>query len=71
MYEYEYVDLELELSGWGPVHGIQYDLDCFKEVIDEMAKMGWRFVTYLPSRQTKEGALRKVTLVFERLIEEE
>lgn len=71
MYVYEYIDLDVELAGWGPVHGNQYVLEEFKEVINEMAELGWRFVTYLPLKTSANGALRKVTLVFEMPKEEE
>lgn len=71
MYVYEYIDLDVELAVWGPVHGKQYVLEEFKEVINQMAELGWRFVTYIPVKTSANGALRKITLVFEMLKEEE
>lgn len=71
MYQYEYIDLELEIKSWGQIHGLQYGSDDIKEVINQMAEQGWRFVTYIPIKTSSDGALRKITLVFEMLVEEE
>ena len=56
MYQYEYIDLELEIKSWGPIHGLQYGSDDIKEVINQMAEQGWRFVTYIPIKTSADGA---------------
>ncbi len=66
MYEYKYVNL---YTGGG------FFLDnsdaAHRELIDEQAKDGWRFVAAIPTSFTSNGGTKSLDLVFERKTEHE
>lgn len=59
MYRYEYVTLASET-----MMGAQYS--GYREIIDEYAANGWRFVACVPARSTSHGKVTELDLVFEK-----
>lgn len=63
MYRYEYVSVEEKFMKntcfWG-----------YREIINEYAEKGWRYVGYMPTAQTREGRVYTIDLIFEKKIEE-
>lgn len=63
MYEYIFVPVK-------PQGMFSRDIP-YKEVINDYAKMGWRFVSAIPSRQSMDGVNWGYDLVFEKEIPKE
>lgn len=66
MYRYEYVTLsaqdgkiEAKLKGL-------LSLDAYRDVIDARAAEGWRYVGYIPTRESIRGYTKSVDLIFEK-----
>lgn len=57
MYEYKYVEVK---------SGSFFIQSNHREIINEHARAGWRFVAAIPSYNTAEGKIRYLDLVFER-----
>ena len=63
MYEYQYVNVVLE--------GLfACKLEEHRPIIDRYAAEGWRYVGYIPTHTTNNGALCNIDLIFEREKEE-
>lgn len=61
MYEYKYVTIETGGGFWID------NADCaHREVIDQCAAEGWRFVGYIPTRFSSQGGHKEIDLIFER-----
>ncbi|MGI6182416.1 MAG: DUF4177 domain-containing protein [Agathobaculum sp.] len=72
MYQYEYERLEMEIGEWGPVAGHRFIMEKHREIIQQRAQQGWRFVSLIPTRQQRaNGITEEVDLVFERPVEDE
>jgi hypothetical protein len=67
MFQYEYVTIEVGLSGWGPFAGNSYCLMAdHREIINERARDGWRYVGYIPTQQRGTGHMEELELIFEK-----
>ena len=64
MYEYKYVSHK---TGGG-FFGGGYE---HREIIDQYAKDGWRYVGFIPTHFTGHGGIAEVDLIFERTVGEE
>jgi len=62
MYEYIFVRVQ-------PLKMFSRDIP-YKEVINDYAKMGYRFVTAIPARENTEGVTWAYDLVFEMPVDE-
>ncbi|EDM98934.1 hypothetical protein BACCAP_03268 [Pseudoflavonifractor capillosus ATCC 29799] len=61
MYRYEYVPL---FTGGG---FFANNSDCqHREIIDQYAAQGWRYVGYIPTQFTSNGGTKAIELTFER-----
>lgn len=40
-----------------------------RNLIDQLAEQGWRFVAAIPTYQTQEGKVKEFDLVFEKKVE--
>ena len=61
MYRYEYVPL---FTGGG---FFANNSDCqHREIIDQYAAQGWRYVGYIPTQFTSNGGTKAIELIFER-----
>lgn len=61
MFEYEYVKL-------GGRKMLSSDFSKYRDIVDEYAQKGYRFVTYIPIRSMTRGELYEMDLVFEKEI---
>jgi len=61
MYEYQYIAVE---TGGG-VFFNNRDA-AHRQVIEEEARAGWRYVGYVPLEFTGSGSVRSIDLIFER-----
>ncbi len=68
MYEYDFVRVDAEWSGYSLFGGVKVDTGSYQTVIRERAAQGWRYVGYFPV--TGQDTLRELELVFEREGEE-
>lgn len=50
----------------GIIHGAGTEFREHQYIIRELAKLGWRYVGFIPVTQKQNGALEQVDLVFER-----
>ena len=66
MYQYCYKKVQSHMDGWGPFNGNLYSLENYREIIDEMARQGWRYVGFVPSHIAANGQIAQIDLVFER-----
>ena len=64
MYQYEYVSYRTGGGFWFGNDGSH------REVINEYAAKGWRYVGYVPLSFTSHGGTEEVDLIFEREIAE-
>ena len=60
MYKYEYVNISFE-KGFTKVKLVQH-----RAIIDEFAQKGYRFVGYIPTKESGYGMLAEIDLVFEK-----
>ena len=61
MYRYEYGPL---FTGGG---FFANNSDCqHREIIDQYAAQGWRYVGYIPTQFTSNGGTKAIELIFER-----
>ena len=51
MYKYVYKRVKYSLEGWTPTSGNIYILEEHQEIINEMAKKGYRYVGFIPVKQ--------------------
>lgn len=58
MKRYEYVSINSDLVGLSGFEG-------YREIIDDYASRGYRFVGYVPTTVTMHGKLVEIDLVFE------
>lgn len=63
-YRYEYVRIDTGLFFLVPSEDNQH-----REIIDEYASKGWRYVGFVPAMQSGEGRIRQYDLVFEQEVE--
>lgn len=68
MYEYDFVRVDANWSGYSLFSGIKVDTGSYQAVIRERAAQGWRYVGYFPI--TGQDTLHELELVFERKVEE-
>ena len=68
MYNYEFVRISTDISGWGLVNGNKYGNDEYRQIILDRAKEGWRYVGYIPAVQRGTGHVEEMDLVFEKEI---
>ncbi len=61
MYRYEYVPLNVGGGFW--IGNQDY---VHRQIIDQRAAQGWRYVGYVPSAFTGQGGTKEIDLVFER-----
>lgn len=61
MYEYQYVTLYVGGGFWLNNSDMGH-----REIIDQQAAQGWRYVGYIPARFTGNGGTKEIDLVFER-----
>ena len=66
MYKYEYVTVSAEMEGYLAKFNNKLSLDNYREIIDEKAAQGWRYVGYMPTRESMKGYLRELDLIFEK-----
>ncbi len=67
MYCYEYETVSIDLDGWGPFAGNSYGMCVdYREIINRRAKEGWRFVSYIPTKQRGTGHMQEIDLIFEK-----
>ena len=60
MYKYEYVKLGAK-KGFNSANFVQH-----REIIDDYAQRGYRFVGYIPTKEVSFGMLVEIDLVFEK-----
>lgn len=64
MYQYKYVTFYTGGGFW------MDNTDCgHRQIIDEHAAEGWRYVGYIPSKFSSEGGHKEIDLIFERTID--
>ena len=63
MKKYEYV----KINGWHFAFGFDID-DEHRSIIDQHASDGWRYVGFIPTRDTDNG-LTEIDLIFEKDID--
>ena len=61
MYRYEYVTYRTGGGFWMDNSACEH-----REIIEEYAAKGWRYVGYLPTMFSGEGGTKEVDLIFER-----
>jgi len=64
-YEYDYVNIFTGGGFWINNSSCQH-----REIINQKAAEGWRFVGYVPAEFTSNGGTKSLDLVFERQVEE-
>ncbi len=64
MYEYKYVTLHTGGGFWIDNASCQH-----RDMIDEYAAKGWRYVGYIPTCFTGNGGAKEIDLIFERQVE--
>jgi len=60
MYHYEFVTVKLKKGFTGVT------LAEHREIIEDYARRGFRFVNYIPTREAGHGMLYEIDLVFEK-----
>ncbi|QNL43790.1 DUF4177 domain-containing protein [Oscillibacter hominis] len=64
MYEYQYIELHVGGGFW-----IDNSQCAHRDLIEEQAKAGWRYVGYIPSCFTGNGGIKDIDLIFERRVD--
>lgn len=70
MYEYEFVNVNLNTSFFGELLSDVFDTRPPEEIITQRAAQGWRYAGYLPIFRTGQGYISAIQLIFERKKEE-
>lgn len=65
MYEYRYIEIDTGGGFW-----INNAEGSHREIIDQEARNGWRYVGYVPLTFSKYGGIKSMDLIFEREIRE-
>lgn len=66
MYKYEYVSVSAEMEGYLAKFNNVLSLSDYREIIDQKAAQGWRYVGWMPTRESMKGYLRELDLIFEK-----
>ena len=66
MYKYEYVTVSAEMEGHLAKFNNVLSISDYRRIIDEKAADGWRYVGYMPTRESMKGYLRELDLIFEK-----
>ena len=66
MYKYEYVTVSAEMEGYLAKFNNVLSLADYREIIDKKAAAGWRYVGWMPTRESMKGYLRELDLIFEK-----
>ena len=66
MFRYEYEPVRCDFNGMGLFAGNIYELEHYRELIDQRAKDGWRYVGYMPTKQRGTGHIEELDLIFEK-----
>lgn len=66
MFRYEYEPVRCDCTGMGLFAGNIYELEHYRELIDQRAKDGWRYVGYMPTKQRGTGHIEELDLIFEK-----
>ena len=61
MYEYKYVTLYTGGGLWVDNSAREH-----REIIDQAAAQGWRYVGYVPTKFSSRGGSEEIDLIFER-----
>ena len=61
MYRYEYESIDVGGGFWIDNSSCEH-----RDIIDQYAAQGWRYVGYIPTRFSGEGGTKEVDLIFER-----
>lgn len=64
MYKYEYEKVSCDFGGIGLFNGNIYRIEDYKQIIEERAKNGWRYVGYIPIKQRGTGHIQELELIF-------
>ena len=67
MYIYEYEKIIIEFSGIGLFNGNIYSIEDYKDIINQRASDGWRYVGFIPTKQRGTGHIEEIDLIFEKL----
>ncbi len=59
-YQYKYVLISTGGGFW-----INNEACAHREIIDEYAAQGWRYVGYVPTKFSGEGGTKEIDLIFE------
>ena len=65
MYQYKYITLYTGGGFWLNNSTCEH-----RQIIDEQAAAGWRYVGYIPTKFSGEGGNKEIDLIFERPLEE-
>ena len=68
MYKYEYEKISCDFSGIGLFNGNIYRIEDYKQIIEERANNGWRYVGYIPTKQRGTGHIQELELIFEKKV---
>lgn len=63
MYQYKFLEIKAKVK-------IGFHFEGFKELIEEHASNGWRFVTAIPVESQGTGWISVLSLVFEKKMDE-
>lgn len=66
MYRYEYEKVIISMNGFGLFNGNIYRIDDYKQIIEERASKGWRYVGFIPTKQRGTGHIQELDLIFEK-----
>ncbi len=66
MYRYEYEKVDCNINGWGPFAGNAYGIGDYKDIINERARNGWRYIGFVPTKQRGTGHIEEIELIFEK-----
>lgn len=66
MFRYEYEKVRCDFTGLGLFAGNVYELENYRQVIDQRARDGWRYVGYMPTKQRGTGHIEELDLIFEK-----
>ena len=69
MYKYEYEKVIIEFSGFGLLNGNVYGIEEYKDIIENRASKGWRYIGFIPTKQRGTGHIEEIDLIFEKLLE--
>ena len=61
MYEYQYIEIETGGGFW-----LNNAAGSHREIIDQEARDGWRYVGFVPLTFSSHGGIKSMDLIFER-----